>query len=97
MNKLKKLKLKYFIGGIFILITQVALSCPVCDREKANQVTLGLSHGAGPDHNWEWLVVAGMAGITLFALFLAIKYFIKPDNAKTNEFKKSIFSENELM
>lgn len=94
MNKNKKLK--YILGILFMFVAPIIWACPVCDRQKANQVTFGLSHGAGlgPDSIWGWVVVVGMIIITLLTLIFSIKYFIKPDNEKADRFKKSIFVDN---
>lgn len=93
---MKTNSIKYFITTVFLMIGSFIKACPVCDRNKANQITLGLTHGAGPGNSWEWLIIIGMVLITLLALFLAIKFFIKPDNKERSEFKKIIAEESQF-
>jgi hypothetical protein len=68
-----------------------ALACPVCDRNKP-KLLKGISHGTGPESNWDYLIVGGMLVITLFTLFFSIKWLIQPKENHKSHIKYSILN-----
>lgn len=64
-------------------------ACEVCQKQQP-KVTQGLTHGAGPQSNWDWVIIAVISAITLLTLMYSIKYLIKPRENNTNHIKQSI-------
>lgn len=87
------MKKNYWLLLGFIFLAQLSMACPVCER-KQPKITMGLTHGAGPESNWAWVIIASIAIITLLTLFYSIKFLVRPGEKNSDHIKKSILSEN---
>lgn len=78
--------------GIAVLISQIIWACPVCEKQQP-KVTLGLTHGTGPQSNWDWVIIATISIITLLTLIYSLKYLIKPGEKNSDHIKQSILNQ----
>jgi formate hydrogenlyase subunit 3/multisubunit Na+/H+ antiporter MnhD subunit len=85
------MKVKYLISVLVIFIAQIAIACPVCEKQQP-KITQGLTHGAGPQSNWDWVIIAIISLITVLTLIYSIKYLIKPGEKNEDHIKQSILS-----
>ena len=85
------MKLKYLLSILVVLTAQIANACPVCEKQQP-KITQGLTHGAGPQSNWDWVIIAIISVITILTLIYSVKYLIKPGEKKENHIKQSILS-----
>lgn len=85
------MKLKYLLSVLIIFIAQIGFACPVCEKQQP-KITQGLTHGAGPQSNWDWVIIAIISLITVFTLIYSIKYLIKPGEKNVDHIKQSILS-----
>lgn len=83
------MKLKYVLTSLTILIVNIAQACPVCEKQQPT-ITMGLTHGAGPESNWDWVIIAAITLITLLTLFYSIKYLVRPGERKPSHIKHFI-------
>ncbi len=74
-----------------VLSMQIISACPVCEKQQP-KITQGFTHGAGPQSNWDWVIIAVITAITLLTLFYSLKYLIKPNEANSNHIKQSILN-----
>jgi len=87
-----KNKVKYLLLSVLLMLTQVsAFACPVCEKQQP-KITQGITHGAGPQSNWDWVIIAIITLITVLTLIYAVKYLIKPGEKDADHIKKSILS-----
>lgn len=87
-----KNKLNYITVIMLLIIANgYTIACPVCDRQQP-KITRGWTHGAGPQSNWDWIIIAVVAIITLITLLYSIKCLIKPGERNPSHIKNSIFS-----
>lgn len=86
------MKKQYWILIILMGMAQLAMACPVCERQQP-KVTMGLTHGAGPGSNWDWVIIIFMSILTLLTLIFSIKYLVKPGEKSKNHIKQSILRE----
>lgn len=91
-----KLKLKYFgkkILSMMLLISVVApaFACPVCERNQPS-ILKGITHGAGPDSRWDYLIVWVTVAIVLLTLFFSIKWIIRPGEKSGTHIKRMILN-----
>lgn len=85
-------KLKIVTTISFLFISGIsAFACPVCEKQQP-EITRGLTHGAGPQSNWDWVIIAVMTLITVLTLIYSVKYLIKPGEKNENHIKQSILS-----
>lgn len=85
------MKVKYLISVLVIFIAQITIACPVCEKQQP-KITQGLTHGAGPQSNWDWVIIAITSLITVLTLIYSIKYLIKPGEKNEDHIKQSILS-----
>ncbi|MFA5245364.1 MAG: hypothetical protein WC380_08685 [Pedobacter sp.] len=85
------MKTKVFLTLIFIMLLQTVLACPVCEKQQP-KITQGLTHGSGPQSNWDWLIIAVITAITLLTFLFSLKYLLKPGEKNSDHIKQSILS-----
>ncbi|SOE23515.1 hypothetical protein SAMN06298216_3900 [Spirosomataceae bacterium TFI 002] len=85
MNRTLATLLTYFISAS-------AFACPVCEKQQP-AITQGLTHGAGPQSNWDWAIIAVISVITLLTFFYSLKYLLRPGESNSNHIKQSILSD----
>ena len=86
------MKFKYALFILFIGSFQFALGCPVCEKQQP-EITQGITHGAGPESNWDWVIIGIMTLITILTFIYSLKYLIKPKEKNTDHIKRSILSD----
>lgn len=85
------MKVKYLLSVLIIFIAQIANACPVCEKQQP-KITQGLTHGAGPQSNWDWVIIAIISLLTVLTLIYSIKYLLKPGEKNNDHIKQSILS-----
>lgn len=85
------MKVKHLISVLVIFIAQIAIACPVCEKQQP-KITQGLTHGAGPQSNWDWVIIAVITIITVLTFVFSLKYLIKPGEKSTNHIKQLILN-----
>lgn len=76
---------------VFLLMNSAALACEVCKKQQP-KVLQGIAHGAGPQSDWDYVIVWGMVLIVLVSLFYGIKWIIRPGEQGDEHIKRSIFN-----
>lgn len=84
---------KYLLVFLFVAIASFIGACPVCDRAQP-KITMGLTHGVGPQSSWDWVAIVAMVVITLYVLVRTIFLLVKPKEGSKDHIKQSILSEN---
>jgi hypothetical protein len=74
-----------------IIINQAAIACPLCEQAQP-RIFRGITHGTGPQSNWDFVIIATVMTIATFCLFLSIRYLYKPGEKNINHIKNSIFN-----
>ncbi|WP_353137496.1 hypothetical protein [Pseudopedobacter sp.] len=76
------------LGLIFgILFSSIALwACPVCEKQQP-KVLKGITHGVGPQNNWDYVIISIVAVLVLITLFYTVKYLIKPGEKSASHIK----------
>lgn len=77
---------------LFVSLLQVVTACPVCEKQQP-KITQGLTHGAGPQSNWDWVIIAVITAITLLTFIFSLKFLIRPKEKNTDHIKRLILNE----
>ena len=85
------MKIRYFLTLSFLIIYQITMACDACKKQQP-KITQGFTHGAGPQSNWDWVIITIITAITVFTFIYSLKYLIKPGEKNTNHIKQSILS-----
>lgn len=88
------MKIKHSIVALAIglLITTTGYACPVCERNQP-KLLKGVVHGAGPDSQWDYLIIGIIAIIVVLTLFFSVKWLIKPGERQHNHIKRTVLNE----
>jgi len=76
---------------MLVMSAQLVYACPVCEKQQP-KITMGLTHGAGPQSNWDWVIIIIISIITLLTFIFSLKYLIKPCEDNPDHIKQSILS-----
>lgn len=83
---------KYILLTIaFLSTTAATFACPICEAQQP-KILRGITHGAGPESNWDFVIVGLTAVIVLVALFYAVKWLIRPGERNANHIKRTILN-----
>lgn len=85
------MKIRASLILLFVLFLQVATACPVCEKQQP-KITQGLTHGAGPQSNWDWVIIAVITAITVLTFIFSLKYLINPKEKDNNHIKRLILN-----
>ncbi len=75
-----------------MLITAIAaIACPTCEIAQP-QYLKGISHGSGPQSQWDLVIISVTAVIVLATLFFSIKFLVKPGEKSVTHIKRFILN-----
>ncbi|MEO6850562.1 MAG: hypothetical protein ABIT58_01125 [Ferruginibacter sp.] len=79
------------ILGICLGDNFTAMACDACKAQQPKFLQ-GVTHGAGPTSNWDYVIVSIMVIITLYSLYALIKCLAKPAEKVHEDIKNIIFN-----
>ena len=82
---------KVIILLIGMLWQLYSLACPACETRQP-KVLRGITHGAGPTDNWDYLIVWIAVVIVLGTLFYSVKWLIRPGEKSAQHIKRLILN-----
>lgn len=82
---------KAFLCIFFLSPVLAALACPVCEKQQP-KILRGITHGAGPQDNWDYMIVWTMVVIVVVTLFFSIKWLIRPGERSQTHIKRLILN-----
>lgn len=97
MLKNNKKKVGRLAISCLILITMVigslpAMACDACKQQQPKFLQ-GITHGAGPGSNWDYLIVGVMTAITLYSLYATVKCMLRPSEKDDQHIKRIILNQ----
>lgn len=75
----------------FLLVVNFAFACDACKLQQP-KVTRDFTHGVGPRGDFDWIIVAIIAVITILTFIYSLKFLVKPGEKEQNHIKNSIFN-----
>ncbi len=70
-------------------ISNWALTCPVCEKQQP-EILRGVTHGAGPQNDWDYVIVWIGVIIVLLTFFYSLKWIIRPGEKSISHIKQHI-------
>jgi hypothetical protein len=83
---------KYQFLLLAVVFKTEAFACEACKKQQP-KLLQGITHGTGPDSNWDYLIVAVMIGITLYVLAATLKCLFKPAEDGQHHIKRMILND----
>jgi hypothetical protein len=77
------------IALLLVSIANVVSACPVCERRQP-EVLRGITHGAGPDNNGDYIIVGVIAVVVLITLYFSVKWLVRPGEGTSDHIKRSV-------
>lgn len=88
------MKKKIFALLFTITFWNVVVACPVCERQQP-KLLRGIVHGAGPESNWDYIIIAVMMIITLLTLYYSVKWLMRPGEKSANHIKRIMLEQED--
>ncbi|MEO6915588.1 MAG: hypothetical protein ABI151_08010 [Chitinophagaceae bacterium] len=82
---------KYLIIICLLLVKLAVFACPACEKQQP-KILAGITHGAGPDSNWDYVIVWATVLIVLVTLFYTVKWLIKPGEKSYDHIKRTVLN-----
>lgn len=79
----------FILTTLATLLSLAAFACPVCEKQQP-KVLQGISHGAGPQSNWDYVLVWATVFIVALCLYLSIKWLARPGEQREDHIKRTI-------
>jgi len=82
------------ILALALLFPALADACPACEKAQP-RILRGITHGAGPESRWDYLIVWIAVLITVLTLYYSIKWLIRPGETTTGHIKHFILNDQQ--
>jgi hypothetical protein len=69
-----------------------AIACEACKKQQP-KLLQGVTHGGGPDSNWDYVIVAVMVAVTLYVLVATLKCMFRPAEKDEQHIKRTILND----
>jgi hypothetical protein len=79
-----------FISMLLAGFTTV-YSCPVCEKQQP-RILKGITHGSGPQNDWDYLIIWVTVAVVLATLFFSLKYLLSPGEKSKNHIKRLVLN-----
>lgn len=84
--------MKRIVLMLTLLCTHLIIwACPVCERQQP-ALLKGITHGAGPEGRFDFIIVFAAIIIVIFTLFFSIKWLIRPGEKSGDHIKRLILN-----
>ena len=83
---------KLFLITNLLLLRFITLGCPAC-RLQQPAILRGITHGTGPQHQWDMFIIWTAVVVVVLTLFYSIKWLIRPGEQGKDHIKRFILKE----
>jgi len=82
---------KIFASLLLALSGLASFACPACEKQQP-ALLKGITHGAGPDGNWDYVIVTIVIIIVLITFFFSVKWLIRPGEKSQSHIKRLVLN-----
>ena len=83
---------KMLVIVVFLLANSAVIACEVCQKQQP-KILRGITHGAGPQSEWDYVAVWCIGLIAVVSLIYAVAWTISPGEHSNGHIKRSIFND----
>ena len=80
------------LTGMVLSFSLPAMACEACKQQQPKFLQ-GITHGAGPGSNWDYVIVVIMVLVTLYSLYATVKCIIRPAEKDNEHVKRMILND----
>ena len=73
-------------------IGTAAFACSICEKQQP-KILRGITHGAGPDGKFDYIIIWIMVAITMATLYYSVKWLIRPGEKSNAHIKRLILND----
>lgn len=84
MNTILKLSIFFFF-----IFTKSVFACELCKSQQPKALQ-NITHGTGPESNWDFIIITVAAIIVTATLFFSIKFLIRPGEKNPEHIKNIV-------
>ena len=93
------MKRKYTLKAVALLALLIikniqAIACEACKQQQP-KLLQGVTHGGGPDSNWDYVIVAVMVVVTLYLLVATVRCMFRPAEKDVQHIKRIILNDQQ--
>lgn len=66
-------------------------ACPVCEKQQP-RILQGITHGSGPQSDWDYLIILVAGLIVITTLYFSLKYLLAPGEKSKNHIKRLVLN-----
>ena len=74
-----------------LLTGLIAIACSTCELSQPRYLR-GITHGTGPQSNWDYLIISVTAVIVVATLFFSVKWLVQPGEKSVTHIKHLILN-----
>lgn len=82
---------KLLLSAGLLIISLLAVACPACERAQP-KLLQGITHGSGPQSNWDYVIIAVATIIVIATLFYSVKWLVRPGEKSGSHIKYLILN-----
>jgi hypothetical protein len=82
---------KIFLIACLLFDTLWSFACAVCERTQP-KLLRGITHGAGPESKWDYVIVWVAIVIVAAALLFSVKWLVRPGERSGSHIKRFILN-----
>lgn len=80
------------LAAVLVLVNHLTLkACEACNQNQP-KILRGITHGSGPQSNWDYFIVVIMVLVTLYSFYATVKCFVKPTEKRYDAIKNTILN-----
>lgn len=76
---------------VFFLAHISIYACDVCEKQQP-EILRGITHGPGPQSNWDYLIVSVGAAIVVATFFFSVKWLLSPGEKGEKHIKRIVLN-----
>jgi len=84
------MKKVFLVAIIFLSTKMTSLACAACEKQQP-KITKGITHGSGPQSDWDYVIIGFVALIVIVSFVYSIKWLVKPGERESSHIKRSSF------
>lgn len=82
---------KHIIALLLLLPCLYTFACPACEKQQPKMLK-GITHGTGPESQWDYVIVWLTVAIVLITLFYSVKWLVRPKEKSNGHIKYFILN-----
>lgn len=88
------MKHRFFLGLLcWFALLPGAWACELCEAQQP-KILRGLTHGTGPQGNFDYIIVLAAVAVVLITLFYSIKFIVCPGEREADHIKRTVLQQD---